>query len=311
MVDGQWSVGSDSSRLAVHDSRFTSAGEAPWQFIAKPDSAAEGHIDLMTVLMHELGHVMGLGHVSSAVDGTRLMAGSIDPGIRRLPSTLDLGPEPSTVSDHSTFNIEHSPLEVWAPYLAHYTSTNHSPLTIDHSLPAVNPARLVQASQTPPHEGILNGNFASPEPVEGGWDESGAVTIANGQAVFSEDSNVISTLAQTFSLPAGSTHLRFTLLDVNLQSNGTNRPPDAFEVALLESSTMTPLAGVVSGLDHTDSLLNIQADGTIYKNSRVTLTPFSLQPSAYLVDIDLTGITAGAGARLCSICSASAIARLQ
>jgi hypothetical protein len=118
--------------LAVHDSRFTSAGEAPWQFFAKPDSAADGKMDLMTVLMHELGHVMGLGHVSSAVDGTRLMAGSIDPGIRRLPSTLDLGPEPSTVSDHSTFNIEHSPLEVWAPYLAHYTSTNHSPLTIHH-----------------------------------------------------------------------------------------------------------------------------------------------------------------------------------
>jgi len=39
----------------------------------------------------------------------------------------------------------------------------------------VNPARLVQAAQTPAHAGIFNGNFASPEPVEGGWDESGAV----------------------------------------------------------------------------------------------------------------------------------------
>ena len=178
---------------------------SPWQLQAAPDGPASGRMDLMTVLMHELGHVMGLGHVSSAVDGTRLMAGSIDPGVRRLPSVLDLGPEPSSVSDHSTFNIEHSPLEVWAPYLAHYTpvdSTDASRFTNDASrgLPAVNPARLVQAAQTPAHAGVFNGNFASPEPVEGGWDQSGAVTIANGQAVLSEDSTVISTLSQLLTL---------------------------------------------------------------------------------------------------------------
>ena len=71
---------------------------SPWQLSAASGNAADGKMDLMTVLMHELGHVMGLGHVSSAVDGTRLMAGSIDPGIRRLPSSLDLGepsPQPS------------------------------------------------------------------------------------------------------------------------------------------------------------------------------------------------------------------------
>ncbi|WP_121990604.1 matrixin family metalloprotease [Nitrospira lenta] len=75
-----------------------------WQFTALEGRAAAGHIDLMTVLMHELGHVMGLDHVSSAVDGTRLMAGSIDPGIRRVPSALDLGAvasstEPGTGTD--------------------------------------------------------------------------------------------------------------------------------------------------------------------------------------------------------------------
>ena len=66
------------------------------QLSADPDGLAAGKIDLLTVLMHELGHVMGLDHVSSAVDSIRLMAGSIDPGIRRLPSSLDLGPVSST-----------------------------------------------------------------------------------------------------------------------------------------------------------------------------------------------------------------------
>lgn len=56
-----------------------------YQPSADPNGPAAGKINLMTALMHELGHVMGLGHVSSSVDGTRLMTGSIDPGVRRLP----------------------------------------------------------------------------------------------------------------------------------------------------------------------------------------------------------------------------------
>ncbi|MDH5669953.1 MAG: M10 family metallopeptidase domain-containing protein, partial [Nitrospira sp.] len=94
-----------SEALAKEDS-------SPWQLQAAPGSAAEGKIDLMTVLMHELGHVMGLGHVSSAVDGTRLMAGAIDPGIRRLPSALDLGPEPSSDPNHSVLSPQSSSLDV-------------------------------------------------------------------------------------------------------------------------------------------------------------------------------------------------------
>ena len=80
----------DSTPLTNEE--FSADAASPWQFTALDGSAADGKIDLMTVLMHELGHVMGLGHISSAVDGTRLMAGSIDPSIRRLPSALDLGP---------------------------------------------------------------------------------------------------------------------------------------------------------------------------------------------------------------------------
>jgi len=82
--------------------------DTPWQLFATEGNAADGKMDLMTVLMHELGHVMGLGHVSSAVDGSRLMAGSIDPGIRRLPSSLDLGPVESSHEHHSSPITDHS-----------------------------------------------------------------------------------------------------------------------------------------------------------------------------------------------------------
>lgn len=185
----------------------------------------------------------------------------------------------------------------------------------------MNPARLVQAAQLPSHEGIFNSNFAISDPQSAtfGWDESGAVTIANGQATLSENSNVISTLSQLFTLPAGSTHLRFTLVDVNLVRTGTvgtgtgtgsagasplTRPQDVFEVALLEPSTLTPLAGVTAGLTQTDSLFNLQQDGTVRFSNRVSLSNGTLSGSTLdftqpmIVDIDLTGIAAGAGARL-------------
>ena len=191
--------------------------------------------------------------------------------------------------------------QVWAPYLAHYTVTSTGEQV---PAPVINPAQLVQAEQTPSHAGIFNSNFAISDPLSAtfGWDESGAVTIANGQAVLSEDSNVISTLSQLFTLPAGSTHLRFTLVDANLHTNGANRPSDAFEVAFLESSTLTSLAGVTAGLTQTDSLFNLQQDGTVRFSNRVSLSNGTLSGSTLdltqpvIVDIDLTGITTGAGA---------------
>ena len=40
--------------------------------------------------------------------------------------------------------------------------------------------------------------------------------------------------------------------------------PDAFEVALLDAKTMTPLAGTATGLTGTDALLNLQPNGQVY-----------------------------------------------
>jgi hypothetical protein len=49
--------------------------------IATPSSEASGRMDLLTVLMHELGHLLGYGHIEQG-----LMAETLDAGVRRLPS---------------------------------------------------------------------------------------------------------------------------------------------------------------------------------------------------------------------------------
>lgn len=55
-------------------------------FQADGNSPAAGRLDLLTALAHEMGHVLGLGHVDAQDAPYHLMAGTLQPGVRRLPS---------------------------------------------------------------------------------------------------------------------------------------------------------------------------------------------------------------------------------
>jgi hypothetical protein len=55
------------------------------QLAAAAGSAAAGHVDLLTVVMHELGHLIGYSDVPTAQNPTSLMADQLGPGVRRLP----------------------------------------------------------------------------------------------------------------------------------------------------------------------------------------------------------------------------------
>jgi Bacterial Ig domain len=146
----------------------------------------------------------------------------------------------------------------------------------------VNPAHLTAGALI----GITNGDFTTPTT----WNTAGATNIINGTATLTEQSQKLSELTQAFIIPTGAKTLQFTITDNHLITGDTTKTAnDAFEVALLDTNTFNPLAGTSIGLNHTDSLLNIQANGTIFHSDKVTIT--ALGNNSTIVTIDLTAVT--------------------
>ncbi len=262
---------------------------------ATADSAAYGKYDLLTTILHELGHLNGIirgntafdthvqkingiltfidagitatltpdgSHLDTTFHPYDLMNTSLKPGVRKLPSTLNLA-----MIDVINAGIGNRESGVAGIITA--------PLTAG-ALVAIN-----------------NGDFST----TADWNTTGATNIINGTATFTEQSQKLSELTQAFIIPTGAKTLQFTITDNHLIPGDTTKTAnDAFEVALLDTNTFTPLAGTSIGLNHTDSLLNIQANGTIHKSDKVTITPLGNNSS--IVSIDLTQITPSTNATL-------------
>src|SRR3989338_5770091 len=59
----------------------------PYEWLAKEGTAAYGKMDMLSVLLHEYGHALGIEH---SADNHDYMATTLTPGVRRMPSAEEL-----------------------------------------------------------------------------------------------------------------------------------------------------------------------------------------------------------------------------
>jgi Ca2+-binding RTX toxin-like protein len=223
---------------------------AAHELTALPGSPADGAIDLLSVVTHELGHALGLRDLPLSA-GPAVMAAVLEPGRRLLPSAADLGGVAA-------------PAEPLAQPPA-------APLRLRAATAGAESVEAPAASTLPAPGPLLNRGFAesSPSSPDFGWVVSGDVSIGGGVARLRESAAVFSGISQRFAAPDVPS-LSFTLSDLVLGATGDG-PPDALEVALLRDDGSAAV-GPLAGLGETDALLNIQADGTVRFADGVTVS---------------------------------------
>ncbi len=252
--------------------------------LATADSEAHGKYDLLTTILHELGHLAGFisgynefdrhiqningkktfvadnftatlspdgSHLDSEAHPYDLMNTTLRPGVRKLPSLLNLQILNALRSEGVREGVSEGLLT--------------APLTSDPLL------------------GINNGTFDTQE----NWSTRGAANIIQGQAVLTEESRLNSSFTQNFIIPEEAKYLQFNILESSLTPSLPHSltPNDAFEVALLNNQNLS-LAGTAAGLTHTDALLNIQHDGDSYFSDKVNIS--GTETSGNQIDLNVT-----------------------
>jgi VCBS repeat-containing protein len=281
----------------------------PNEWIAKAGSAAAGKMDMLSVLLHEYGHALGIDHNPNAHDymGTTLTA-----GVRRLPTADEMAlmqqliaqAKSGLIAQQSTTNTDLPNTPSNAPFptlplggmglaFAGLLQRNRY-----GGLNAVLNNSTLTQYDVAANATLTNGNLSSGN----GWATQGSVNIGNGVATLNEISTTQTRLSQVFMVNANDRYLSFTLSGAALD-NLTGAPDDAFEVALLNANTGVSLLGsngpsteLRTGLTHSDAFLNLQADGTEHLSQGITRITNPDGSRTYRVD--LSGVASGTAVNL-------------
>jgi Bacterial Ig domain/Pretoxin HINT domain/Bacterial cadherin-like domain len=280
-----WFVDTTPTEQAEFDAAASSATSA-YDFNAPLSSEAFGKLDLLTVLIHELGHVVGLPSTATA---DNVMSQYLAAGQRRLPDAVDIAALQAKGSPYYSIGTS---VTLVAPPAGDAGSLSYSQL---HPAAAViNPT-------------LANGNFAAGL-VQ--WASAGKVTATPSTLTLSESTTAQAHLAQAFVLSAQDRFLTFTVSGLDLQTNSieqngvfTAAPQDAFEVALQNANTGANLLNTGNGnlgTSHSDALLNVQlassnTGATLQERAASGLLHTDNPDGSRTYVLDLSGIAAGNG----------------
>lgn len=259
----------------------------PNEWIAKPGGAAEGKMDMLSVLLHEYGHVLGIEHSD---DSHSLMSTTLQPGMRRTLSAEDLaafqGALPLLASNQGDDRHDHDPHSPDTPLPPNQRRASARVARSSRGTGGMCGTQDEASSQylTAANPTLQNGSLSSNE----GWTKQGGVTLANHSAMLSERADSQSVLRQIFAVGEGDNFLRFTVSAQDLRQAGG--PSDAFEVALLNADTGAALE-TIDGLTRGDAFLNIQSrDGA--RAGDMVHTRINADGSKTYT-LDLTGVARG------------------
>ena len=304
----------DATPLDNTDDFLPTSDATIWQ--AKPGSASEGKMDMLSVLLHEYGHALGLDHTE---DSHNFMAETLQPGQRKLPTAQELQLMAQLVAELKgemnaaevvTANSGTDPLsgsgsDPTAPAslaLMGLLALRRRPEdaaahTSNAALSLQSPLqKLLSINPTLQNTGFTQGTAGS---ATQGWTVDGVVATGTNSITLKETATSQTTLSQAFVLGANDKKLSFTVDGVALNGVGgqlSAAPADAFEVALLDATTYDNLLSPAGlGWTRSDAALNLQRDvsGALLERKAAGVTSKVNLDGSTTYTLDLSGIPAG------------------
>jgi hypothetical protein len=153
---------------AADDAEFSIQIASPELQAAAGSEAAQG-VDLLTVLMHEFGHILGLEDLDDVVSPNSLMTENLGTGVRRLPSPASIAAVDAAVQSASP---SEAGLFIDLDAMLGALDAPLTPISrLDHELALVSPTRRSSSSLDPSTQPVGNQMLTSTDQSARGIEE--------------------------------------------------------------------------------------------------------------------------------------------